>query len=91
MRRESVDIRLEDMQAAEIVNATREVSQPRVRARSGSTSITRRPKMIARAANERAPPIKLPPCPDEYDSGPEFPLRQRPLYIRQRSMSVQVN
>ncbi|KXT14081.1 hypothetical protein AC579_781 [Pseudocercospora musae] len=83
MRRDSVDVR-EDMQEPELAGVTRDVSQPSVQ--SGSTSINR-PKMIARAANERAPPIKLPPCPDEYDSGPEFPRRKR-LQARQRRMSI---
>ncbi|KXS99331.1 hypothetical protein AC578_6740 [Pseudocercospora eumusae] len=81
MRRDSVDVQ----QEADVPSVTRDVSQP------GSTSIiSTRPKnkMIARAADERAPPIQLPPCPHEYDGrGPEFPQRKR----LQRRMSLQVN
>lgn len=32
------------------------------------------PKMVPRGANERAPPIVIPPCPDDYDDG-DLPAR----------------
>lgn len=46
--------------------------QYRVPARSTSL----KPKMVARAANERAPPITLPPFPDEGDAANDWPLRK---------------
>ena len=32
-------------------------------------------KMVPRGANERAPPIVIPPCPDDYDDGDDLPAR----------------
>ncbi|KAK1088017.1 hypothetical protein LTR48_002035 [Friedmanniomyces endolithicus] len=58
-----------------------------------------KPKMIARGANERAPPLVLPPCPETYEDERDlsrWPLRKdssimglpSKLHKRQRSMSA---
>ncbi|KAI5365154.1 hypothetical protein Slin15195_G046910 [Septoria linicola] len=58
VRRESNIEDTESTKEPEPVNVTRNVTQPK-RYSSG------RPKLVARAANERAPTIVLPPFPDE--------------------------
>lgn len=58
-----------------------------------------KPKMVARGANERAPPLILPPCPETYEDERDvtrWPLRKdssmiglpTKLHRRQRSMSA---
>jgi hypothetical protein len=60
-----------------------------------------RAKLVPRGANERAPPLVLPPCPDDYesvrdvtqwpirkDSGSTAAARGPKLHKRQRSMSA---
>lgn len=58
VRRESVADDMENVKEPDPVTFTQQVPQPK-RYSSG------RPKLVARAANERAPPITLPPFPDE--------------------------
>ncbi len=57
VRRESSAEDTESVHQPEPANVALNVTQPK-RYSSG------RPKLVARAANERAPPIVLPPCPD---------------------------
>ena len=58
VRRDSIQVdEMENVKEPDPVTFTQQVSQPK-RYSSG------RPKLVARAANERAPPITLPPFPD---------------------------
>ena len=90
-----------DSSIEELPEATKEVDaitpaspkapSPQSLTRSTST----KPRMIARGANERAPPLVLPPCPEAYEDDREtmswlasnMPLPGK-LHKRQRSMSA---
>ncbi|KAK5741752.1 hypothetical protein LTR17_003743 [Elasticomyces elasticus] len=99
-RSNSSDSSLDD--ALEIVksveprgNALFQASSPQMLSRTPSTKT----KMVARGANERAPPLILPPCPETYEDERDvtrWPLRKdasvlglpTKLHKRQRSMST---
>ncbi|KAK3070674.1 hypothetical protein LTR53_010051 [Teratosphaeriaceae sp. CCFEE 6253] len=69
-----------------------EARSPQLPARAASV----KPKMIARGANERAPPLILPPCPESYEDdrdgtrwlGRKDASGVMKLHKRQRSMSA---
>ncbi|KAK5694610.1 hypothetical protein LTR97_009200 [Elasticomyces elasticus] len=69
-------------------------SSPRMLSRTPST----KPKMVARGANERAPPLILPPCPETYEDERDvtrWPLRKDasvlPMKLHKRQRTVRRN
>ncbi|KAK4895770.1 hypothetical protein LTR27_006252 [Elasticomyces elasticus] len=90
----SLDDTLETVKALEPRgNALSKPSSPQKLSRTPST----KPRMVARGANERAPPLILPPCPETYEDERDvtrWPLRKdasvlpMKLHKRQRSMST---
>ncbi|KAK0264900.1 hypothetical protein LTR91_003616 [Friedmanniomyces endolithicus] len=96
-RTNSSDSSLGDLEAVKEPEPAASASPPPLQPLARTSSA--KPKMVARGANERAPPLVLPPCPETYEDERDlsrWPLRKdssilglpSKLHKRQRSMSA---
>ncbi|KAK0289634.1 hypothetical protein LTR35_002832 [Friedmanniomyces endolithicus] len=96
-RTNSSDSSLGDPEAIKEHEPAAAASPPPLQPLARTSSV--RPRMVARGANERAPPLVLPPCPETYEDERDlsrWPLRKdssimglpSKLHKRQRSMSA---